>query len=115
MRYPALIYASEPTGQPEPQEIEQLITEYNAFGDEARGKGVALSSEALQPTATATAVRVRDGETLVADGPFAKTKEALGGYYLLECADVDEAIVWAAKIPGAKTGLVEVRPVVDFS
>ena len=70
-----------------------------------------LAGEALQPTDTATSVRVRDGSTLVTDGPFAETKEALGGFYLLECKDLDEAIEMAAKIPGAKQGTIEVRPI----
>jgi hypothetical protein len=70
--------------------------------------------EALQPTATATTVRVRDGQTLSTDGPFAETKEVLGGFYIVEAADLDEAIGYAARIPGAKEGSIEVRPIVDF-
>ncbi|MCI0832319.1 MAG: YciI family protein, partial [Chloroflexi bacterium] len=69
---------------------------------------------ALQPVPTATTVRVRDGETVTTDGPFAETKEQLGGFYLLNCKDLDEAIVYAAKIPLAPTGSVEVRPVMEF-
>ena len=74
---------------------------YGAFGQEIEEKGVHVAGEGLQPTATATTVQVRDGERLVTDGPFAETKEQLGGFYLLECKDLDEAIGWAAKIPGA--------------
>jgi len=68
----------------------------------------------LQPIATATSVRVRSGETLTTDGPFAETKEQLGGYYMLDCENLDEAIKWASKIPGAKDGTIEVRPIWEF-
>ena len=74
-----------------------------------------MAGEALHPTSTATTVRVRDGRTLTTDGPFAETKEQLGGYYLVDCKNLDEAIQWAAKIPHASISSVEVRPVVDFS
>ena len=70
--------------------------------------------EGLQPTATATTVRVRDGERMLTDGPYAETKEQLGGYYLLECKDLDDALSWAAQIPEAKSGAIEVRPVMDY-
>jgi hypothetical protein len=75
---------------------------------------VILGGEGLEPTSSATTVRVRDGERVLSDGPFAETKEQLGGFYLLECASLDEAIDWAAKIPGASTGSVEVRPVMNY-
>jgi hypothetical protein len=77
-------------------------------------KGVLLAGEGLYPTPTATTVRVRDGERAVTDGPFAETKEQLGGFFVLDCNDLDEAIDWAAKIPGAQIGSVEVRPVMVF-
>ena len=73
-----------------------------------------LGGEGLEPTSSATTVRVRDGERVLTDGPFAETKEQLGGFYLLECDSLDEAIGWAAKIPGAATGSVEVRPVMNY-
>ena len=73
-----------------------------------------LGGEGLELTSAATTVRVRDGERVLSDGPFAETKEQLGGYYLLECDSLDEAIDWAAKIPGAATGSVEVRPVMNY-
>ena len=73
------------------------------------------ASEALQPVSTATTVQVKEGKTMVTDGPFAETKEQLGGFYLIEAPDLDGALAWAAKIPGALHGRVEVRPVVDFS
>ena len=73
-----------------------------------------LGGEGLQPIATATTVRVRDGERMLTDGPYAETKEQLGGYYLLECKDLDDALDWAAQIPEAKTGAIEVRPIMDY-
>ena len=87
---------------------------YDAFWQEASKSGVILAGEALEGPDTATAVQVRNGERLVTDGPFAETKEQLGGFYLVECKDLDEAIEWAAKIPGAQNGTIEVRPVVNF-
>jgi hypothetical protein len=97
-----------------PEDGMQLMAAYEAFGREAREAGVLLGGEGLQPVSTATTVRVRDGESLLTDGPFAETREQLGGYYLLDCADAGEAARWAAKIPGAATGCVEVRPVMDY-
>ncbi len=85
---------------------------YQAFGKEFDGK--IKGGNALQPTSAATTVRVRDGKRLTTDGPFAETKEQLGGYYLVEAADLDEAIAMAAKIPGARSGSVEVRPIMTF-
>jgi hypothetical protein len=112
MRYLALIYSDEAArGEPSPEEIQKMMDAYNAFGKEAADRGVLLGGEALEATSTATTVRVRDGETLTTDGPFAETKEQLGGYYLLDCKDLDEAIEMAAKIPGAWYGSVEVRPI----
>jgi hypothetical protein len=84
---------------------------YMTFTEEVKSAKVMLGGEALQPCATATTVRVRDGKTLTTDGPFAETKEQLGGFYLLDCKDLDEAIRWAAKIPGATYGSIEIRPV----
>jgi hypothetical protein len=98
-----------------PEELKAAMDAYAAFGQEASEKGVYLGGEGLQPTETATTVRVRDGDRLLSDGPFAETKEQLGGYYLLDCKDTDEAIEWAAKIPGAATGCVEVRPVMEYA
>ena len=90
-----------------------MMDAYREFGREAAG--VIVSGDALHPTHTATTVRVRDGERLLTDGPYAETREQLGGYYIVDVADIDEAISWAAKIPGASTGSVEVRPVVVFA
>ena len=84
---------------------------YMAFGEEMTRRGVLRDGARLRPTTDATTVRVRDGEVVTSDGPFAETKEQIGGYYLVECADLDEAIEVAAKIPGARHGSIEVRPV----
>ena len=97
-----------------PEDSARLMAGYGAFGRDAQEAGVLLGGEGLQPTATATTVRVRDGETLLTDGPFAETREQLGGYYLIDCANLDEANRWAAKIPDAANGAVEVRPVMDY-
>ena len=117
-RYAALIYEAEPTASLSPEEWSKVMAEYGRFGELAGAAGVIVGGEALQPTSTATTVHVRGGarggEVVTMDGPFAETKEALGGFYLLECADLDEALRWAAQIPGAWSGRVEVRPVIDF-
>jgi hypothetical protein len=116
MRYLLTIYGDESRrwqDMPE-EEGKRIMDAYFAFGDEIEKAGVLVGGEGLQPTATATTVRVRDGERLNTDGPFAETKEQLGGFYLVECKDLDEAIDWAAKIPGAATGSVEVRPVMHY-
>ena len=117
--YAALIYGPADTeGQGTPEEWQQVMAEYGEFGEKAGAAGVIRGGEALQDTATATTVRVeggRGGDVIHTDGPFAETKEVLGGFYLLECADLDEALTWAAQIPGAWHGKVEVRPCVDFS
>ena len=84
------------------------------FGEEMQSRGVMLGGNALESVSTATTVRVREGKAQTTDGPFAETKEQLGGYYLLECKDIDEAIECAGKIPSAKLGSVEVRPVMNF-
>jgi hypothetical protein len=97
-----------------PEDSAQVMAAYNEFGRQVSEAGAMLGGEGLQPTSTATTVRVRDGEPLLTDGPFAETREQLGGFYLLECADLDEAIRWAAKIPGAASGSVEVRPVMIY-
>jgi hypothetical protein len=93
------------------EEREAVYAQYRAFSDEATEAGVMAGGAELASTRDATTVRVRDTETLVTDGPYAEVKEALGGYFLLECASIDEAVDWAARIPGAEHGAVEVRPV----
>jgi hypothetical protein len=89
-----------------------LMPEYGTYTEALIESGSFLGANQLQPSDTATTVRVRDGETLVTDGPFIETKESLGGYYLVEAESLDEAIEWAAKIPSARSGHIEVRPVV---
>jgi hypothetical protein len=112
MQYLAMIYADEGVWATFSDEQRQAAyQEYFRFGEEGRAAGVVLGGNELDATSTATTVRVRDGETLVTDGPFAELKETLGGYYLLECGSMDEACDWAARIPGASHGTVEVRPV----
>jgi hypothetical protein len=115
MQYMALIYDSEQIlASMSPQEQERFMGEYVAFTQAAKDAGVLVAGDALKGVDTATTLRIRGGETLHTDGPFAETKEQLGGYYLLECKDLDEALQWAAKIPSAKTGSIEVRPVMVF-
>jgi hypothetical protein len=114
MQYLLMIYEDETFWDTKaPEEIGAMMAGYQQFGVDA-GERI-QNGNALHTTATATTVRVRDGQRLVTDGPFAETKEQLGGYYLLECKDLDEAIEWAAKIPGAQSGSIEVRPIMEFS
>lgn len=115
MKYLCLIYDDETIWeQMAKDEVDAYMGEYFAFTDGIREGGQYLAGEALQPTATATTVRVRDGRISTTDGPFAETREQLGGFYLVEARDLNEAIQIAAKIPSARLGSVEVRPVVDF-
>ena len=115
MRYVLLIYGTEPT-EAVPTDLMAAETDgYNAFTGHLHERGAMLAGEALQPTATATTVRVVDGRMMVTDGPFAETKETLGGFYLVEAADLDEAIAYAAMIPGARHGSIEVRPIWEYA
>ena len=116
MKYLCLIYENEQLWNDMPQpEADAVMGEYFAFTDGYRKSGHILGGEALQPTQTATTVRVRNGKISTTDGPFAETREQLGGYYLIEAKDLNEAIQIAAKIPGARTGSIEVRPIMEFS
>lgn len=119
MRY-ALLIADAETANPSPQPPdpaiwEQVTNEYNAYTQMLRDRGAYLGGEALEPNPTATTVRIKDGERIVTDGPFVEAKEAIGGFYLVEARDLDEAIELAAACPGAKFGAIEIRPVIDFS
>ncbi len=115
MKYILLIYTQETEeNQLDKAEMDALMGEYFAFTDEVAKSGAMVGADQLQPIRTATTVRLRDGKTLTTDGPFAETHEQLGGYYIVECNNLDEAIGWAAKIPGAKTGSIEVRPLVEL-
>ena len=119
MRYLLLIYgdekaAAERQASMPPEELERTMKgwwEYTAWLQEA---GWHRGGEALEPTSTGTTVRVRDGETLTTDGPFAETKEQLGGFYLIECDDLDQAIEAAARIPSSPWGTIEIRPIQEF-
>ena len=112
MQYLLMIYDEEKVWEKLPEaERNGLYAEYGAFTTALQESGALVGANQLQPTGTATTVRVRDGETLVTDGPFAETKEQLGGYYVLECENIDEALQYAAKIPAAEQGSIEVRPV----
>jgi hypothetical protein len=112
MRYLLMICADEHADEAlsEP-EASARFAEYGAWMDEMGKRGILQGGERLRPTTDATTVRVRDGETLTSDGPFAETKEQIGGYYLVDCKDLDEAIDVAGKIPGAREGAIEVRPI----
>lgn len=115
MRYAMLIYNDEAAGADMSQEDQQAVmAAYGAFTNEINERGINHGGEALQPTATAKTVQVRNGQTVSTDGPFAETKEQLGGFYLIDCKDWDEAIEIAAKIPGAQNGSIEVRPIWEF-
>jgi hypothetical protein len=115
MRYALLIYTTEATEQPPQDVIDAETAGYNTFTDHVKNRGAYEAGEALDSTATATTVRVRDGKTLATDGPFAETKEALGGFYIVKAADLDEAIAFAAMIPGAHHGSIEVRPIYEWT
>ena len=117
MKYACLIYYddADPEINPGPSspDFPAVMAGYIGFGEEA-GSAI-VAGEALNPTSTATSVQVRNGEVLTTDGPFAETKEQLGGFYILECENLDRAIALAAKIPHAATGTIEVRPIMEFS
>jgi hypothetical protein len=112
MRYMLLIYDSEPGFDKLPeQEVKRVMEEYGKYSAALQQSGVYVSSHRLRPSGTATSVRLREGKTLLTDGPYAETKEQLGGYYLINVKDLDEAMQWASKIPSARFGTIEVRPV----
>jgi len=116
MQYLLLIYAEKDAGPAYgTPEFQELMVNYRAFTAEVQEKGVLEGGNALQEVDTATCVRVRHDKTEIVDGPFAETKEQLGGYYLVDCKDLDEALKYAAKIPTAAYGTIEVRPIMVFS
>lgn len=110
MQYMALIYRDETA----PMDMPAVMQAYGAFHQELIAAGHEIVGEPLEGTETATSVRVRGGETQITDGPFAETKEQLGGFYLFDCASLDEAVALAAKIPTAQHGTIEVRPVMQL-
>jgi len=114
MKYMLLIHDEEQVwAKMSEAERQRIYGEYGQFGQQLRDGGQYIAGAQLQPTSTATSVRVRDGKRLVTDGPFAETREQLGGYYLIDAKDLDEAIGIAARIPSARLGTIEVRPVVE--
>ena len=116
MKYLCLIYEDEKQWERMSQEdAGKVFGEYHQFTTDIQSSGHLLGGEALQPTATATTVRVRNGSMSTTDGPFAETKEQLGGYYLIEARDLNDAVQVAARIPGARMGAIEVRPIMDTS
>ncbi len=112
MRYMLLIYGCD---RPEPGDprFEGALERVNAFAEECRKRGAFVAADPLQPVSTATTVRVRDGQTLITDGPFAETHEQLGGYYILDCRGLDEVLELAALCPMAQQGSIEVRPIAE--
>ncbi len=116
MKYMLLIHDDEKAwGKLSEAERQKIYSEYGQFGQSIKSAGQYLAGAQLQPTSTATSVRVREGKRLVTDGPFAETREQLGGYYLVDAKNLDEAIGIAARIPSARMGTIEVRPVVEMA
>jgi hypothetical protein len=112
MQYLMMIYGNEGAAQTAPKErVTQMSAAYMAYAEAMKKAGVVRGGERLCPTSEATTVRVADGKTQVLDGPYADTKEQLGGFFLIDVPDLDAALSWAAKCPGASTGTVEVRPI----
>ncbi len=112
MQYMLMIYGSESARQAASKvDNEQMFAAYGAYTQALRTAGVMKAGDPLEPSATATTVRVKGGKTEVLDGPYAETKEQLGGYYIIEVPDLDAALSWAARCPGASHGSVEVRPI----
>jgi hypothetical protein len=114
MKYMCLIYEDETVWQKMPKaDLDKLFAEYSAFKDDIKNSGHLVGCNPLQPTHTATTIRVRNGKVSTTDGPFAETKEQLGGYFLIEARDLNDAIQLASRIPGARLGSVEVRPIAE--
>lgn len=115
MRYMLLIYENEAlAAQRTAAEQEANFSRYFAFTDKVRSAGVHEAGEPLHPTETATTVRVRGGKVANTDGPFTETKEQLGGFYILDCESLDQALAYAAEIPAAESGAIEVRPIMQL-
>jgi hypothetical protein len=116
MRYMMLIYSREDEAAT-PEDMRAVAAAHKALMEQAHERGILRAADPLQPSVTATTVRVQDGQSLVTDGPFAETKEQLAGYYILDCQDLDEALAWAEKIPTAcagAAGCIEIRPIREF-
>ena len=113
MQYLLLINDDESQWGSMPEDERNAVYgEYTRYTEDLQSRGILVGANQLQPSSTATVVSIRDGETIVTDGPFAETKEVLGGYYLIDVETLDEALEWAAKIPSARYGHIEVRPIV---
>jgi hypothetical protein len=110
MRY-ALLVCDDEKAVLSPEAREDRAAQFTAFQDEMEARGVLLGRERLRPTSSSTTVRVREGDLVIADGPFAETKEQIAGFFLVDCQDLDEAVEVASKIPAAQYGMIEVRPV----
>ncbi len=116
MKYLLSIYCDEAAdAKMTRDEGGKMMNAYQEYTADGKQKGVILAGDALHPSSSATTIRVREGKVLTTDGPYAETKEQLGGYYLVDCKDLDEAIQWASRIPHAALGAIEVRPVMVFS
>jgi hypothetical protein len=118
MQYLILIYdedtANPSPEPPDPAVMGEVLGQYNAYTEMLKSTGAFIAGEALQPVTTATTIRQKDRQTITTDGPFAETKEGLGGFYLVQAPDLDAALALAAECPGVRFGSIEVRPVVDF-
>jgi hypothetical protein len=110
MKYMLLMYWNQADVPQTPEEQQAIVPAWMALLQETKAEGVLVDNNGLAPSSNATSVRVREGKTLVTDGPFAETHEQLGGYFLLDLPNLDEALKWAAKIPAARYGTIEVRP-----
>ena len=119
MRYMLLIYANEAvSGQRPPEQRLECMNHHFEFKEAVTNAGIYRASDPLQPTATATTIRVQNGKPIASDGPFAETKEQLGGYYILDCKDLDEAISWASKVStvcNGGSGCIEIRPIMEIA
>lgn len=115
MKFMLMLYGDEAQySDATPEQLAQSMARFEAFDRELTEAGVLAGGEGLEPSSTATTVRRSAGEVMLTDGPFAETREQLGGFYVLDCADLDEAIRWASKVPELENGSVEVRPVIDY-
>ena len=115
MKYMLLLFGDEQAWEDLSEEdIQAEMARYEQFDRELNEAGVFVSGEGLQPTPTATTMRVVGGERMLSDGPFAETKEQLGGFYVLDCKDLDDALAWAERCPAAGDGAIEIRPVIDY-
>ncbi|HMN98867.1 MAG TPA: YciI family protein [Miltoncostaeaceae bacterium] len=115
MRYLLLIHIDETGFADAGDEAREMMDAYMRYSEAIQAEGIMRGGDALHPSGTATVVRVRDGETLLSDGPYAEAREQLGGYYEVECESLDQAIDAARRIPGAAFGAIEVRPIVEFA